>query len=93
MGSSFRNGLILGATLGMSTLAVVSISNEVVGLKGLNLDALTVPLSKAPDIFAITTIIISEVDRRPDAMLLASMNGRFSQPLVLSLPSNPLNKY
>ena len=93
MRPSFFNGLIIGAIIGVSALVMFSISNEVVVLNGLQLDALTAPLSKAPDIIAITTIIISEVDRRPDAMLPVIINSRLPQPSVLSLPAIPLNKF
>ena len=93
MRPSFFNGLIIGAIIGVSALVMFSISNEVAGLNGLKLDTLTAPLSKAPGILAITTITISEVDRRPDAMLPAMINSRLPQPLVLSLPAIPLNKF
>ena len=93
MRPSFFIGLIIGSIIGASALVMFSISNEVVGLNGLKLDTLTAPLSKAPGILAITTITISEVDRRPDAMLPVIINSRLPQPLVLSLPAVPLNKF
>ena len=89
---SFFNGLIFGTILGVSALIAVSVCNEIVGSKGLKESASMVPLSQAPDISAITPIVISEVDRRPDIMLLASMNVRFTIPLILSLPFTPKNK-
>ena len=67
----FFNGLILGTILGVSALIAVSVSNEIEGSKEF---ALTAPLLQAPDWSFITPIIISEVDRRPDIMLLASIN-------------------
>ena len=90
---SFLNGLILGTILGASVLAAVSVSNDVAGLKGLKPGALIVPLSKAPDILNITTIVISEVDRRPDVMLLAGINARFPKHLVLGLSARSTNGY
>ena len=90
---SFLNGLILGTILGVSVLAAVSVSNEVVGLKGLKPSALTAPLSKAPDILVITTIFISVVDRRPDVMLLASMTARFPKALILELSARSMSEY
>ena len=90
---SFLNGLILGTILGAGVLAAVSVSNDVAGLKGLKPGALIVPLSKAPDILVNTTIVISESDRRPDVMLLASINVRFPKPLTLGLSARSTNEY
>ena len=89
---SFFNGLILGTIFGVSALIVVSVSNEIVGSKGLKDFALIVPLSKAPDISVITPIFRSEVDRRPNIMLLASMNASLSRPIILDLPFTPKNE-
>ena len=89
----FLNGLILGTVLGVTVLAAVSVSNEVVGSKGLKLGVLIVPLSKVPDMLVLTTIVISEVDQRPDVMLLASMNARFPKPLILGLSARSTNEY
>ena len=82
---SFFNGIILGTIFGVGALIAVSVSNEIVGSKGLKDFALIVPLSKAPDISVITPIFRSEVDRRPDIMLLARMNARIPVPKVLYL--------
>ena len=89
---SFFNGIILGTIFGVSALIVVSVSNEIVGSKGLKDFALIVPLSKAPDISVITPIFRSEVDRRPNIMLLASMNASLSRPIILDLPFTPKNE-
>ena len=88
---SFFNGLILGTILGVSVLAAVSVSNEVVASKGLKLGVLIVPLSKVPDMVVLTTIVISEVDQRPDVMLLASMNPDFQNPSILGLSARSTN--
>ena len=77
---SFVNGLILGTIFGVSALIAVSVSNEIVGSKGLKDFSLIVLLSKAPDISVSTPIFRSEVDRRPDIMLLAIMNARLPIP-------------
>ena len=89
---SFFNGLILGTILGFSALITVSVSNEIVGLKGLKDFALIVPLSKPPDISVITQIFRSEVDRRPNIMLLASMNASLPMPIMLDLSFTPKNE-
>jgi len=89
---SFFNGIILGTIFGVSALIAVSVSNEIVGSKGLKDFALIVPLSKAPDISVITPIFRSEVDRRPNIMLLASMNASLSRPIILDLPFTPKNE-
>ena len=89
---SFFNGIILGTIFGMSALIAVSVSNEIVGSKGLKDFALIVPLSKAPDISVITQIFRSEVDRRPDIMLLASINSGLSIPLILDSSFTPRNE-
>ena len=89
---SFFNGLILGTVLGVSALTAVSVSNEIVGSKGLKEFALLAPLLQAPDISVITPITISQVDRRPNIMLLASINVRLSIPLILSLSFTPKNE-
>ena len=70
---------------GVSALIAVSVANEILGSKGLKDFALIVPLSKAPDISVITPIFRSEVDRRPNIMLLASMNASLSIPIILDL--------
>ena len=77
---SFFNGIILGTIFGVSALIAVSVSNEIVGSKGLKDFSLIVLLSKAPDISVSTPIFRSEVDRRPDIMLLAIMNARLPIP-------------
>ena len=82
---SFFNGIILGTIFGVSALIAVSVSNEIVGSKGLKDFALIVPLSKAPDISVIPLIFRSEVDRRHDIILLASMNASLSIPIILDL--------
>ncbi len=82
---SFFNGLIFGTILGVSALIAVSVSNEIVGSKGLKESASMVPLSQAPDISAITPIVISEVDRRPYIKLPASINARLPTHLILDL--------
>ena len=89
---SFFNGLILGTVLGVSALTAVSVSNEIVGSKGLKEFALLAPLLQAPDISVITPIAISQVDRRPNINLLASINVRLSIPLILSLSFTPKNE-
>ena len=89
---SFFNGLILGTVLGVSALTAVSVSNEIVGSKGLKDVALIVPLSKAPDISVITPIVRSEVDRRPNIMLLASINARLPITIILDLSFTPKNE-
>ena len=88
----FFNGLILGTILGVSALIAVSVSNEIEGSKGFKEFALTAPLLQAPDRFLITPIIISEVDRRPDIMLLASINSGLSIPLILDSSFTPRNE-
>ena len=88
---SFLNGLILGTIIGVSALTAVSVSKEIVGSKGLKDFALIVPLSKVPDMLVLTTTVISEVDQRPDVMLLASMNARFPKPLILGLSARSTN--
>ena len=85
----FFNGLILGTILGVSALIAVSVSNEIEGSKEF---ALTAPLLQVPDWSFITPIIISEVDRRPDIMLLASINAGFSIPLILDSSFTPRNE-
>ena len=85
----FFNGLILGTILGVSALIAVSVSNEIEGSKEF---ALTAPLLQAPDWSFITPIIISEVDRRPYIMLLASINAGLSIPLILNSSFTPKNK-
>ena len=92
MRPAFFNGLILGTILGVGALILVSVSNVIVGSKGLKEFALIVPLSQAPDIFVITSIIISEVDRRPDIMLMASMNARLPIPFILDFSITPRNQ-
>ena len=89
---SFFNGIILGTIFGVGALIAVSVSNEIVGSKGLKDFALIVPLSKAPDISVITPIFRSEVDRRPNIMLFASMNASLSRPIILDLPFTPKNE-
>ena len=89
---SFFNGLILGTILGLSALIAVSVSNEIVGSKGLKDFAIIVPLSQAPSISVIIPIVISEVDRRPYIKLLASMNVRLPTPLILGLFFTPRNE-
>ena len=85
----FFNGLILGTILGVSALIAVSVSNEIEGSKEF---ALTAPLLQVPDWSFITPIIISEVDRRPDIMLLASINSGLSIPLILDSSFTPRNE-
>ena len=85
-------GLVFGTILGVSALIAVSISNEIVGSKGLEEVALIVPLSKAPDIYVIIPIVRSEVDRHPDIMLLASMNAILPMPIILDLSFTPKNE-
>ena len=89
---SFFNGLILGTILGLSALIAVSVSNEIVGSKGLKDFAIIVPLSQAPSNSVITPIVISGVDRRPYIKLLASMNVRLPTPLILGLFFTPRNE-
>ena len=88
---SFFNGIILGTIFGVSALIAVSVSNEIVGSKGLKDFALIVPLSKAPDISVITPIFRSEVNRRPDIMLL-NINARLPIPTILDLFFKPKNE-
>ena len=89
---SFFNGIILGTIFGVSALIAVSVSNEIVGSKGLKDFALIVPLSKAPDISVITPIFRSEVDRRPNVMLLVSMNASLPMPIILDIFFTPKNE-
>ena len=89
---SFCAGLIIGTILGLSALLAVSVSNEIVTSKGLKKFALIVPLSQAPNISATTPIVISEVDRRPDIMLLASIDVRLPIPLILDFVITPKNE-
>ena len=81
----FFNGVILGTIIGVSALAAVSVSNEILGSKGLDAWVTLAPLSEAPATFAIIKISEPEVETRPKIKLQYILNVRVLQPKSLDL--------
>ena len=81
----FLNGVILGTVIGVSALAAVSVSNEILGSKGLDAWVTLVPLSEAPANFAIIKISEPEVETLPKITIQSILNVRVLQPKSLDL--------
>ena len=79
----FLNGVILGTIIGVSALAAVSVSNEILGSKGLDAWVTLAPLSEAPATFAIIKISEPEVETRPKIKLQYILDARILQPASL----------
>tara|TARA_B100000780_G_scaffold266111_1_gene222082 strand:- start:742 stop:1905 length:1164 start_codon:yes stop_codon:yes gene_type:complete len=62
----FFYGLIWGAILGVISLILLSIFNEIPGIRGLAMDVVATPASKTPFISPATSIPQVEDERRPD---------------------------
>ena len=84
----FFNGVILGTIIGASTLAAVSMSNEILGSKGLDAWVTVVPILEAPATVTITKISEPEVENQPKIKLQYILNVRALQPP--SLDSAPV---
>ena len=84
----FFNGVILGTIIGVSILAAVSVSNEILGSKGLDAWVTLAPISEAPAAVAITKISEPEVENHPKIKLQYILNARVLQPT--SLDSAPV---
>ena len=65
---SFFNGLIWGAVLGVCGLIVLSIVNEIPGIRGLASDVVITPASEAPVVFPSAPMPKFELERRPDVI-------------------------
>jgi polysaccharide deacetylase 2 family uncharacterized protein YibQ len=86
---SFFNGLIWGAVLGVSGLIVLSIVNEIPGIRGLASDVVITPVSETPVVSPPAPMPKFELERRPDVIaqtlevqtpvLLATVDGSVTQ--------------
>jgi polysaccharide deacetylase 2 family uncharacterized protein YibQ len=65
---SFFNGLIWGAVLGVSGLLVLSIVNEIPGIRGLVSDVVITPVSETPVVSPPAPMPKFELERRPDVI-------------------------
>ena len=86
---SFFNGLIWGAVLGFSGLIVLSILNEIPGIRGLASDVVITPMSETPVVSPPAPMPKFELERRPEVIaqtlevqtpvLLATVDGSVTQ--------------
>ena len=94
---SFFNGLIWGAVLGVGGLIVLSIVNEIPGIRGLASDVVITPVSETPVVFPPTPMPKFELERRPDVIaqtlevqtpvLLATVDGSVTQSALRPQPT------
>ena len=102
---SFFNGLIWGAVLGFSGLIVLSILNEIPGIRGLASDVVITPVSETPVLSPPAPMPKFELERRPEVIaqtlevqtpvLLASVDGSVTQSALRPQPtelSEPLGQ-
>jgi polysaccharide deacetylase 2 family uncharacterized protein YibQ len=94
---SFFNGLIWGAVLGFSGLIVLSILNEIPGIRGLASDVVITPVSEAPVVSPPAPMPKFELERRPEVIaqtlevqtpvLLATVDGSVTQSALRPQPT------
>ena len=94
---SFFNGLIWGAVLGVSGLIVLSIVNEIPGIRGLASDVVITPVSETPVVSPPAPMPTFELERRPDVIaqtlevqtpvLLATVDGSVTQSALRPQPT------
>jgi len=94
---SFFNGLIWGAVLGVSGLIVLSILNEIPGIRGLASDVVITPVSETPVVSPPAPMPKFELERRPDVIaqtlevqtpvLLATVDGSVTQSALRPQPT------
>lgn len=94
---SFFNGLIWGAVLGVSGLIVLSIVNEIPGIRGLASDVVITPVSETPVVSPPAPMPTFELERRPDVIaqtlevqtpvLLAKVDGSVTQSALRPQPT------
>ena len=94
---SFFNGLIWGAVLGVSGLIVLSIVNEIPGIRGLASDVVIIPVSETPVVSPPAPMPKFELERRPDVIaqtlevqtpvLLATVDGSVTQSALRPQPT------
>ena len=94
---SFFNGLIWGAVLGFSGLIVLSILNEIPGIRGLASDVVITPVSETPVVSPPASMPKFELERRPEVIaqtlevqtpvLLATVDGSVTQSALRPQPT------
>ena len=94
---SFFNGLIWGAVLGFSGLIVLSILNEIPGIRGLASDVVITPVSETPVVSPPALMPKFELERRPEVIaqtlevqtpvLLATVDGSVTQSALRPQPT------
>ena len=94
---SFFNGLIWGAVLGFSGLIVLSILNEIPGIRGLASDVVITPVSETPVVSPPAPMPKFELERRPEVIaqtlevqtpvLLATVDGSVTQSALRPQPT------
>ena len=94
---SFFNGLIWGAVLGFSGLIVLSILNEIPGIRGLAPDVVITPVSETPVVSPPASMPKFELERRPEVIaqtlevqtpvLLATVDGSVTQSALRPQPT------
>ena len=94
---SFFNGLIWGAVLGVSGLIVLSILNEIPGIRGLASDVVITPVSETPVVSPPAPMPKFELERRPEVIaqtlevqtpvLLATVDGSVTQSALRPQPT------
>ena len=94
---SFFNGLIWGAVLGVSGLIVLSIVNEIPGIRGLASDVVITPVSETPVVSPPAPMPKFELERHPDVIaqtlevqtpvLLATVDGSVTQSALRPQPT------
>ena len=94
---SFFNGLIWGAVLGFSGLIVLSILNEIPGIRGLASDVVITPVSETPVVSPPALMPKFELERRPEVIaqtlevqtpvLLATVDGSVTQSALQPQPT------
>ena len=87
----FLNGLIWGAVLGVSSLVVLSIFNEIPGMRGLATDVVASPVSETPLTSPAILMSHSELERRPNikaqSIEVSTVVMRTSLDILVTQPS------